>query len=399
MRAAGTDPGSIVRDRSLEKLPILERSTISRHLGRLRADNLPADRFVPNGTGGSTGEPLRFLDDRAGAGWSEAAVWRAQRWLGIDVGDRSAYLWGADFDLTKFQGLRGRIKSSLLNFLMLPAWQLSETTAPAFWNQLTRFKPRLLVAYAGALYRWARLLGSERPPIPALSAIVVSAEMLDDEMRCVIEGCIKVPVYNRYGGRDLKFVAQQCPALKGLHINSENVLVEIIKDDRQAPPGEVGELVITRLDNFAMPFIRYRTGDLGVMSDSICECGRSLPLLQKIEGRVQDAIVTADGRIISGPFFAHMMKDCPDVREFQVHQLGMDRMAIIVVLQQGQPFASRSRIERLIREYMGEKMRIDFEVRDAIPLTRSGKHRIIVSHLNGGVPGRRQDGTVAEAAR
>jgi phenylacetate-CoA ligase len=382
MRAIGVHPLSVTRNRSLERLPLLDRSTITNQLDRLRASNLPPERFIPNGTGGSTGEPLRFFDDRQQAGWSDAAVWRSQRWFGVDVGERCAYFWGANFDIADFQGLSGRLKSGVLNVLMLPAWELSDATASLFWKQLLNFKPRLLVAYAGAINQWARLLGDNRDPIPGLSAIVVSAEMLYDEARSEIEGCFKVPVYNRYGGRDLKFVAQECTMRNGLHINSENVLVEIVKDGRPVPPGQMGEIVITRLDNFTMPFVRYRTGDLGVMADSLCKCGRSLPLLEKIEGRVQDAIVSFDGRIISGPFFAHMFKDCSDVKEFQVHQLAINRLLIAIVLHRQSEFSSRPRIERLVQQYMGSDMHVEFDILDSIPLTRSGKRRMIVSHLS-----------------
>ena len=369
MRERQIDPGSLARQRSLEMLPLLDRSTIREQLDRLRATNIASDRFVPNGTGGSTGEPLRFFDDREEAGWSEAAVWRSYRWYGVDVGDRCAYLWGSNFDLTKFQGFSGRLRSRVLNLLMLPAWELSEGHRISFLDAARHFKPRLLVAYAGAIYDWARLLGNDRDPIPGLSAIVVSAETLYDEWRSVIEGCFKVPVYNRYGGRDIKFVAQECPARKGLHINSENVLVEIVRDGRPVPPGELGEIVVTRLDNFAMPFIRYRSGDLGVMASSACECGRSLPLLQKVEGRVQDAIVTSHGRIVSGPFFAHMMKDCPEVKEFQVHQLAMDRLRIANCSPRrsdrfpvGKNRANRPAVHGTRYD------RSEFEVRDSIPL-------------------------------
>jgi phenylacetate-CoA ligase len=225
------------------------------------------------------------------------------------------------------------------------------------------------------------LLGKDCERIAGLSAIIVSAETLYDEWRSVIEDCFKVPVYNRYGGRDIKFVAQECSRRKGLHINSENVFVEIVRDGRPVSPGELGEIVITRLDNLAMPFIRYRSGDLGVMAKDTCDCGRSLPLLEKVEGRVQDAILTADGRNISGLFFAHMMKDCPEVKAFQVHQLSIDQLLIIVLLRDEQPFSSKERIERIIRQYMGQNMEILFETRDAIPLTPSGKCRVTVSHL------------------
>ena len=391
MDKARVDPATIARERSLQKLPLLQRATITQQVQRLRATNISADRFVPNGTGGSTGEPLRFFDDREKAGWSDAAAWRSHRWYGVDVGDRCAYLWGSAFDLSRFQGLNGRLRARALNLLMLPAWELSERTASKFWTQLADFKPRLLLGYAGAVYEWARLLGEHREPITGLRAIVVSAETLYDDWRKVIERCFRVPVYNRYGGRDIHFVAQECPKRQGLHINSENVLVEIVRDGQPVQPGELGEIVVTRLDNFAMPFIRYRSGDLGVMAslpvsvDALCHC------LEKSKVGVQDAIVTADGRIVSGLFFAHMMKDCPDVREFQIHQLALDRLLIAIVLQGTQRFSSRERIERLVRHYMGSDTQIEFEIRDEIPFTPSGKRRITVSHLRSYEP--RQTGT------
>ena len=382
MRQLGIDPRRVAGARSLEGLPLLDKSTIGEQRDALRASNFPPERFVANGTGGSTGEPLRFYDDRAGLDWSTAAVWRASRWLGVDVGERCAYLWGADFDLTGFRGLSGRLKSYALNMLMLPAWQLSGATAPEFWARLAAFKPRLLVAYAGALNEMASLLGPDRDPVPGLKAIVVSAELLTEDARTNIEACFKVPVHNRYGGRDIKFVAQECSMRRGLHLNAESALIEILKDGMPAPPGVPGEIVITRLDNLAMPFVRYRTGDLAVMSASRCECGRSLPLLEKLEGRVQDAIVTAAGRVISGPFFAHMIKDCPDIKAFQIHQLSLDQLLIVAVLVTP-TFPSRSRIERLVRQHVGQDMRIEFDVRSEIPLTRSGKRRVVVSHLGG----------------
>src|SRR4051794_31482931 len=132
MRGLGVNPEILVRERSLEKLPLLSRSTITQQLERLKARNFRHERFVPNGTGGSTGEPLRFFDDRREAGWSEAAVFRSQRWYGIDIGDRCVYFWGANFDLSGFQGFSGRLKSRVLNLLTLPAWELSEATATQF---------------------------------------------------------------------------------------------------------------------------------------------------------------------------------------------------------------------------------------------------------------------------
>ncbi len=383
MRRVGADPHQLAASRSLAVLPLLDRATVNEHRERLRARNIDPARFVSNATGGSTGEPMRFYDDRDGDGWLTASVWRSQRWLGVDVGERSAFLWGADFDVRWYRGIAGRIKSGLLNLLMLRAWELNAATAPVFHERLVTFKPRLLVVYAGALHEMAALLGPARGTVPGLHAIIVSAEVLTEDARREIEACFNVPVFNRYGGRDLKLVAQECPARLGLHINSESVLVEIVKDGRIVPDGEVGEVVISRLDNFAMPFLRYRTGDRAALSAGRCTCGRSLPLLERLEGRVQDAIVAVDGtRMYVGTFFSHMFKDCPDVRQFQIHQLAVDRLLVQVVPAAGAEFVSRARVERLVQARMGNGMRVDFEVKDSIPLTRSGKRRIIVTHLD-----------------
>ncbi len=384
MREVGVDPAAVSRARSLACLPLLDRSTINENKERLRSVNLSGDRFMSNGTGGSTGEPLHFYDDRDGIAWCDAAAWRSYRWANGDVGDRCAWLWGSNFDLSSYQGVRGWLKSRAFNVRMLSAWDLGEGTAELFWNELTVFRPRLVVAYAGALYQWARLLGDHRKPLPGLAAIIVSAETLHDGWRKVIEACFKVPVYNRYGGRDIKFVAQECPARKGLHINAENAVVEIVRDGRVVPSGELGEIVVTRLDNFAMPFIRYRSGDLGVMGDRACDCGRTLPLLERVEGRIQDAIVTAHGKVIAGPFFAHLMKDCPDVKEFQIHQWTLRQLSILIAPAHDEPFTSGDRIERIVRHHLGPDMQIRFEVRDAIPRAPNGKRRVAVSHLHDG---------------
>lgn len=381
MQKVGVTVAGIVYSRRLDLLPILERATITQQRDRLIAENISSDRLHPNSTGGATGEPLQFYDDLKGLNQSYAAVWRAERWCGVEIGDRQAYLWGANFDVSAYEGFMGRIRAWALNMLMLPAWRLSKENALRFLRRTVRFRPRLLVCYAGSLYQWARLLDFRNYTIPGLEAIIVSAETLYDDWREAIEHTFGVPVYDRYGARDFKFVAQECAEHSGLHIAAENCYVEIVREGRLAKPGELGEIVITRLDNWAMPFIRYRTGDLGVLSDTLCSCGRGLPLLERIEGRVQDAIITADGRFVSGLFFAHLMKDCPEVREFQVHQIAYDHLVIMLVTQPVGRLPSQDRIERIVRDYMGADMRIDFDLRDQIPLTRSGKRRITISHL------------------
>jgi phenylacetate-CoA ligase len=382
MRDLGLTPEGIAEERSLARLPILDRETIRQEGQRLLAENIPSKRFQRNSTGGSTGEPLHFFNDTQEAGHVYAAYWRSERWCGAEIGERQAYLWGADFDLAPYQSLMGRLKSWSANYLMLPAWQLGRDNVKEFWQKLVRFRPRLLVGYAGALHEWARLLGFQRHPVPELQAIIASAETLYPDWRQAIEQTFGVPVYDRYAGRDTAFVAQECSKHRGLHIAAENCFLEVVRDGRPVGPGELGEIVATRLKNLVMPFIRYRTGDLGVLSERRCDCGRGLPLLEGIEGRVQDALRTRDGISVSGLFFAHLMKDFPEVRQFQVHQAALDQLVIVLVTDPPGCLESQERLERIVRDHLGPEMRINVDYQDRIPLTSSGKRRISISHLD-----------------
>jgi phenylacetate-CoA ligase len=227
----------------------------------------------------------------------------------------------------------------------------------------------------------AGMLGYKRQVIPELRAIIVSAETLHEEWRLAIQETFGVPVYNRYAGRDTHIVAQECNLQKGLHLASEYIYVEVIKEGYPARPGETGEIVITRLDNLAMPFIRYRTGDLGVMSDRVCSCGRGLPLIERVDGRLLDVIKTKNGGVVTGIVFAHLMKDFEEIKIFQLHQMTEDHLVLKLVTDPPGYLSDPEKIERVIKTYIGDTVRIDYEFCDEIPLTPSGKRRMTISHL------------------
>ena len=382
MEQANVSPDELADRRSLECLPTIDKATINQHRDQLIAINISTNRHVPDSTSGSTGEPLRFLDDRKGLSRTQAAAWRSQFWVGGSFGSRHAYLWGSDFDVSAYEGFVGKIRSLLWNRLTLPAWRLSNVTAMEFLNTIQHYRPSVLVGYSGALYHWSRLLEFKRCTIPGLQGIIATAETLYDDWRVKIEDTFGVPVFNRYGARDLKMVAQECPEHKGLHITAENCYVEILNGNHIARPGELGEIVVTRLENWVMPFIRYRTGDLGVMSGQVCSCGRGLPILDNVQGRVQDAIYTPDGRVITGPFFGRLMRQCPEIIEYQVHQNSKDHLLIKVISAPPGILPSQKKIERSIWDYLGDDIIIDFEFVDEIPLTQSGKRRFIISHIS-----------------
>lgn len=378
---AGVTTNKIIKERSLEQIPLLDKATINQHKQELLATNISPRRLLPNSTGGSTGEPLRFYDDIKGSGMRYAAVWRFERWFGVNVGDRLASLWGANFDIAPYRTSLGAVRLWMLNRTMLPTWQLNPELVQTYIHRLVQYRPYLLNAYAGSLHQMAGMLGFKRQVIPDLRAIIVSAETLYEEWRLAIQETFGVPVYNRYAGRDMHTVAQECSLQKGLHIVMENVYVEIIKGGRPARPGELGEIVVTRLDNLAMPFIRYRTGDLGVMSDRLCSCGRGLPLLERVEGRLSDVIKTNNGSVVTGLMFAHLMKDFAEIKVFQVHQVALDHLILKLVTDPPGFVSDPEKMERIIKSFLGNSVRVDYEFCDEIPLTPTGKRRITISHL------------------
>jgi phenylacetate-CoA ligase len=378
----GNTLSEILNHRSLDVLPLMDRRMIRENLPSLLVKNIPKGRSYENRTGGSTGQPLRFFDDRIGVCLAQAAVYRSEEWCGVRVGEPIIYLWGSNFDVSKSDELKGNLVSYLLNYRMFPAWNLDKKKAGDFINFINSFHPSLIIGYAGSLYQCCKLLDYPRHELVGLKGIVSSAETLFPDERSVIQKTFGVPVFNRYGGRDLNFVAQECEFHTGLHIAAERCFIEIVLDGQVLPPGELGEIVITRFDNWVMPFIRYRTGDLGMLSSDKCPCGRGLPLLAKVEGRLQDMITGTNGKLISGLFFAHMLKDFDEIKEFQIHQVDKNQLVFHLVTEPIGYLPSQKTIESRVKEFMGAQMHCEFKFQTMIPLNASGKRRITISHLD-----------------
>jgi phenylacetate-CoA ligase len=201
----------------------------------------------------------------------------------------------------------------------------------------------------------------------------------------VIADAFGCGVFDKYGSREFSGIAWECEQHDGHHVVAESFIVEILKDGRPALPGELGEVVITDLNNLVMPLIRYRIGDLAVAMDpaAACACGRGLPRIGRIEGRVQAVIVAENGAYIPGTFFSHLFKDYDHVvRQYQVVQ--EQRGAIRLRIVRGSRFSTEQfdEILALMREYLGAGMRIDVEFTERIEMVRTGKHRSTVSALD-----------------
>lgn len=365
---------------------VLRISILTKELIRTRRTDLLAGsyrgRTVTKSTGGSTGIPVHFEHDRGSYEWRVATRMRGYGWAGYEDGERALYIWGATVGRPPWkQRAKARLHHAVLRQRYVNSFRFTEDRMAACLRTMRRFRPRFLVAYTMPMYQLARFVLDRgiRPWRP--QAILTGAEKLYPPQRATIEEAFGCPVFNTYGSREFMLIASECSQHQGLHLSAENLYVEVIRDGRPCKPGEMGEIVVTDLHNYGMPFIRYAIGDVGIASDHRCACGRGLPMLEDVEGRVLDLIVTPDGRMLPGEFFPHLLKEFPEVKQFQVVQEALDRVTVKLVLARDLAPERLDFLRREILTVLGFNVGLDLRVVDEIPLTASGKLRVTISHV------------------
>jgi len=364
------------------KLPVVTKDDIYQHRNTMRASDV-TDRVFEHRTGGSTGQPLRFYINRASYDWRLAVSLRGYTWAGCHDGDRQFYLWGQPIGTPPFsKRLKTKAHNAVLRRRVVSSFQLNESKLADCLRQIKAFRPKTIVGYTNALYLLAQHTLNTQPLHHRPSAVITAAEGVNAIQRELIERAFRTPVFASYGSREFMLIAMECDQHRGLHLSADNLLVEVVRPDGSpAATGEVGEILVTDLHNYAMPFIRYKIGDLGVLSNRTCPCGRGLPLLERVEGRVLDVIRTPDGRIVPGEFFPHLMKEFAVVRQFQIVQRALDRLEIKLVLHAPSAPVELARLEQEIRQIMGPSIQLEFQLLMEIPQTASGKFRVTISQL------------------
>jgi phenylacetate-CoA ligase len=378
---AGLEVDGIQNPADFRKIPLLSKEKI-RKAGRRLITRDPLRKGYSSSTGGSTGEPLYFYLDSSVGPLRRANGFRAYRWSGVDIGDRRAHLWGYHLDMSTRERMVEGIKNYFNNIIFLSTFDMSQESMNGYVAKLRRFKPELVVGYPSALTVFSEFCRSGRRRIPQPKAVVTSGERLYAHQREIIEEAFASPVFDRYGSREFANVANECEEHHGLHVFSDLFYTEVIHESgRPAQSGEVGELVVTDLFNLYMPFIRYRTGDLAVPTEDKCPCGRGLPILDRIEGRTFDAVVTPGGKTVGGFFWTWLSRAVPGISQFQIEQ--RDRSGITFKIVPGDDWKDefKGELESRIKENCGEGFHVRFMIVDEIPLARSGKSKFIVSNI------------------
>ncbi|MEO7320596.1 MAG: AMP-binding protein [Nitrosospira sp.] len=364
----------------LQRLPLLDKSQIRSNTEALKSENARSlHRF---NTGGSSGEPLIFYIGKERVTHDVAAKWRATRWWDVDIGDREMVVWGSPIELGAQDGIRA-LRDRVLRTRLLPAFEMSEQKLDRFLDEIRAMRPKMLFGYPSALFhiaRHAKARGQNMDDLGIRVAFVTSERLYDDQRQQISE-TFACAVANGYGGRDAGFVAHECPQ-GSMHITAEDIVVEIL--DRQGAPlpyGEAGEIVVTHLATKDFPFIRYRTGDIGVLDSKPCACGRGLPVLKEIQGRSTDFLVAQDGTVIHGLALIYILRDMPQVRNFKIIQESLDLTRVWVVSEAALIPETIAKIERGFKTRLGPAVNIMIEEMAEIPADKSGKFRFVVSKV------------------
>ena len=378
----GFNPADVQCLSDLARLPFLTKSVIKDNTDALKSDM--AGNLARYNTGGSSGEPLVFFIGKNRTSHDIAAKWRATRWWNVDIGDPEIVIWGSPIELGAQDRLRN-LRDWILRTKLLPAFEMSEQKIDGFLAEIHAMRPKMLFGYPSALAhiaRHARAHDIQMNDIGVRVAFVTSERLYDDQRKLIGE-TFNCPVANGYGGRDAGFIAHECPD-GGMHISAEDIIIEIIDaQGNSLPPGKSGEIVVTHMATHDFPFVRYRTGDIAILHDKPCTCGRGLPLIREVQGRSTDFVVAQDGTVMHGLALIYILRDLPQIEAFKIVQESLDQTHIFLVCREALDKALLLHIERAFKTRLGQAVNVLIEQVTQIPAEKSGKFRYVVSKIAG----------------
>jgi phenylacetate-CoA ligase len=370
-------PADIKTLSDLRKIPMLTRDAVQKNVDLLKSMNYPTVAFKRTMTGGTTGSPLEFYVEKA-------------RWLGIHFAfnkiymDRAAYRWNDR--VVSFTGCTQKsMYHPFLNTLELSSFHTSKKDFEYYYQQINKFKPRFITAYPSAITLFSKYINQQSKQLSSpLKAVFLHGETLFEWQRTLLEKTYDCLVFDQYGHREQCVLAATCEKSNQYHIFPEYGVVEVLNPtgDPIRESGEKGEIVATSLHNTVFPFIRYRTGDIGILGKQSCGCGRSYPMLQKLLGRTQEYLISKDHDKISATGLYHIISEYShNVKECQLYQDTAGEIIIYLVKLDGFSSVDEKEILQGFAKRFDESF--SFQVRYTNEITRSkqGKYRYVIQKI------------------
>ena len=383
--ARNLKPQDIRRPADLVKLPVLTRKDIQSNFDDLRSRAFSRRQLSMGHTSGTTGTPLEIGYDANVIHMTYALMDRQYRWAHARLwrrGDRIAVLRGNVIVPVARRRPPFWRHNYYHNQLLLSSFHLSPDNLPLYLRALERFAPAVMDGYPSTLYLLARYLLSIGRTFP-VKAVITGSETLYDFQRVAIEQAFACRAFDYFAAAERVVFSTECDRHEGHHVSLEYGITEIL-DDAHAPlpAGRQGLMVGTSLHNYGMPLLRYLTNDVGAFKTQSCSCGRALPLMEDVTTKAEDILALRDGRMISPSVLTHPFKPMHGIEQSQIVQEDYDQITIkIVPNEHFNPDDS----QHLIREFkarLGDDMQIRIEILQALPRTRAGKFKWVISQVD-----------------
>ncbi len=363
----------------LKLFPILEKDDIRSSPDSYISEAFRRQKLHTYSTSGTTGTPLEIkFTTEMHQTWSAAYERRCRNWAGVNRCMSRAMIGG------RLVVPKGDAKPPFWRYnvtekqLYFSAFHISPQNTQYYINALNHYKPDYLVGYSSSYFFLARFILEQQLIVHKPIAILTSSEKLTDEMRSTIRDAFNCDVYDGYSGVEACCLASECEHHR-LHISPDVGIIELLDEDGMpVSPGQPGEIVVTGLLNYAQPLIRYRTGDYAVISNEACPCGREMPVVNELVGRLEDTVIGSDGR--ETVRFHGIFIGSNNIREGQVVQETLTKFVLRLVVTPFFNDEDREAIKKRFEERLGP-VELQFEIVDKIERTERGKFKAVISKV------------------
>jgi phenylacetate-CoA ligase len=373
-------PNDIRSFDDLYKIPILTKETSRKENDNLITRNLSKKHIHKGVTGGTTGPPLRLLRDAGDLSFTWAAFFRWYSWMGIEIGDPVAKIWGTRtvLSIPHKQKIATLLKNWYYNRAIVNSFNLNDNTISDAIAKLNQFRPALIRGYLSAFIQIAEFMKEKNLELDFKpKAISTTTETLMKPFRQLIQKQFNATLFDQYGCGECNSIAFEAGDGLGLYIAAEHVTIEILNDSNIPERKQEGRIILTNLDNYAMPFIRYENGDSGQFSEF------NLPLLKSVSGRTTDTITLANGSKVHGVFFTDILNELfkvnpENIYRFQVYQDTPGEIEFRIESKKNLSNDYLGKLEKALTRFCSN---VDIKTMDSLPIDPSGKFRYIISSI------------------
>ncbi len=367
----------------LQKMPILTKDIIRRE-GRRLISEQPEGKARWNASGGSTGEPIRLLQDRQMTSVGRAGELLYMRWAGHRMGEPHMFIWCVpEVAFGQKVSLHDRFYRLVHNEIYLNCYRITDDLLYSWVDCINAKRPALIEGYVDAVWELSRLIIKRRISVAKPKGIITGAGVMTPEMRDVIEQAFGCQVLNRYGSREVGNVACSCECNAELHVNEATCYLEIVDDDgKSCDAGVEGNILVTLFRSHGMPLIRYQIEDRGVWATGTCPCGRTARRLAGVNGRQFDFLLAADGTKMHAATLVYALFSVSTIRRYQFRQISRSHVILNVVPATGcDTEAMKQDMELPLKKVRSllPGVSVELALVDEIVPSKSGKLRYILN--------------------